>query len=68
MSQEEQRLAVYRKLMYQRPGEKNSIPEDACCRGCRNHRPEWKYRYCVLIECPYIKGMTTFREIYRKGE
>ena len=68
MSQEEQRLAVYRKLMYQYPGEKDSIPEDACCRGCRNHRPEWKYRYCVLIECPYIKGMTTFREIYRKGE
>ncbi len=62
------RLAAYEVMMRQIPGSGRKIAEDACCYGCKNHRPKWKYRYCVLLECPYAKGMTTFRENPREEE
>jgi hypothetical protein len=63
MSREEELLAVYRFLMCQTPGGRE-LKDDAFCYGCRNHRPDWKYRYCVQTECPHMKGMTTFRDKY----
>lgn len=63
MSREEDRFAVYRLLMCQTPGGRE-LKDDAFCYGCRNHRPGWKYRYCIHIECPHMKGMTTFRDKY----
>lgn len=64
MSREEERLAVYRLLMCQTPGSGRELKEDAFCYGCWNHRPDWKYRYCVQIECPHMTGMTTVRDKY----
>lgn len=51
--------AVYERFMQQRPELKER--EDSHCRGCPYHRPNWKYRYCVYRECPYVKGLVTFR-------
>lgn len=63
---EEHRLAFYRLLMSQRPESRREIREDAFCRGCRNHRPDWKYRFCAFTECSEMKGMSTFREAFRE--
>ena len=39
--------------------------EDAFCRSCRHFRPDWEYRYCRFVTCPYIGGLSTFRrEVY----
>lgn len=43
--------------------------EDGFCFRCPYHRAKWKYRYCFFINCPYIKGMQTFREeVYEIGD
>ncbi len=65
---ENRRLAAYEAMMQQIPGSRRKLPEDTGCYGCQNHRPKWKYRFCVLLECPYAKGMSTFRENMEKEE
>jgi len=36
--------------------------EDLFCRSCRYFRPNWKYRYCRFVKCPYVKGIRPFRK------
>ena len=63
------RLSAYEALMRQIPGSPMEITEDHLCTGCRNHRPDWDYRFCVYTECPNIKGMKTFwEEVYEHDE
>lgn len=56
------RLVAYEIMMEQTPTSKYELKEDAFCKGCRFHRHKWKYRFCLFTECPYMKGMKTFRE------
>lgn len=51
--------AFYERFMQQRP--ELHEREDSHCRGCPYHRPAWKYRYCLYRECPYVKGLKTFK-------
>lgn len=63
---EDNRLVCYRLLMSQSSGSSLELSEDAFCRGCKNHRPDFKYRFCAFVECQEIKGMTTYREKFRE--
>jgi hypothetical protein len=56
------RLSAYEQLMRQAPAQGREMQADLLCRGCPHHRPHWAYRFCVHTECPYMKGMKTFRE------
>ena len=38
------------------------MTEDFLCQGCCHYRPDWKYRFCEFLECPYVKGQKTFWE------
>lgn len=70
MSKEDEKRAFifYKRLMRQSYKQGTDYPVDFACSGCRNHRPDWKYRFCVLTECPYLKGFKTFREkFYEDG-
>ena len=55
-------LLFYERLMMEVPGRDNKVKEDAMCTGCQYHRKDFEYRYCLHIECPYVKGHKTFRE------
>ena len=52
----------YEQMMMQVPGIDDNIKEDSMCIGCQYHRKDFEYRYCLYIECPYVKGHKTFRE------
>lgn len=61
-------LKFYEQMMLQVPGSDDKIEEDAMCIGCQYHRKDFEYRYCLHIECPYVKGHKTFRkEAYEIG-
>lgn len=63
------RLAAYDRFMRMTPGSGIEPAEDAFCDGCKFHRRRWKYRFCLYTECPYMKGMKTFREeVYADGQ
>lgn len=32
------------------------------CHNCEHYRPEWQFRTCWFIECPYMKGKYTMRK------
>lgn len=51
--------AFYERFMQERPVLNEKA--DSQCRGCPYHRPDWKYRFCMYVECPYVKGLETFR-------
>ena len=62
------RLTAYEQLMRETPSNRKEISEDFLCKGCKYHRPDWDYRFCVHIECPFMKGMKTFwEEVYEDG-
>ena len=61
------RLAGYDLMMRETALSSYETPEDFMCGGCTHHRSEWKYRYCELTECTFIKGQQTFREQYLEG-
>ena len=64
----EKRLVHYEMAMRKAGDPSFQMTEDYFCLGCKCHRPEWKYRFCKHLECPYIKGQKTFREeAYRDG-
>ena len=61
-------LMFYEQMMIQMPGTDDKIKEDSMCIGCQYHRKDFEYRYCLYIECPYVKGHKTFRkEAYEIG-
>lgn len=61
-------LKFYERMMLQVPGKKEDIDEETMCIGCPYHRKDFAYRYCLYIECPFVKGHKTFREeAYRIG-
>lgn len=49
------------KTIHQRDGPPGE-DEDCFCRSCRHFRPNWKFRYCRFVECPYVNGIRTFRK------
>ena len=55
-------LKFYEQIMTQTPGTDDNINEETMCIGCQYHRKDFEYRYCLHIECPYVKGHKTFRE------
>lgn len=55
------RLLIFEQMMKQKPDPDNRS-EDTMCVGCPFHRRDFEYRYCLYTECPYIKGLKTFRE------
>lgn len=62
----ERRLVRYEQLMLRTPDESFDISEDFLCQGCKYHRPDWDYRFCVFTECPKMKGVKTFwEEVYQ---
>ena len=62
------RLVRYEILMRKASDKTFEISEDYFCRGCKHHRPDWDYRFCVFTECPKMKGMKTFwEEVYHSG-
>lgn len=50
----------YERFMQQKPMFKGK--EDFQCQNCPHYRPDWKYRFCCYVECPYISDFKTFRE------
>ena len=32
------------------------------CWDCEYHQPEWKYRCCIHLFCPYKNGRSTIRD------
>ncbi len=46
----------------------DEYPVDGICEGCKNHKPEWEYRFCRYTECPKMAGFKTFREEYDGGK
>lgn len=65
----------YKRFMEFSSTEIHEVEVDELCIGCRNHRPDWDYRFCRFIECPYIEGMKTFKEetfrcggVYARGD
>ena len=58
----EKRLVHYEVAMRKAGDPSFQMTEDYFCFGCKCHRPDWKYRFCKHLECPYIKGQKTFRE------
>ena len=62
MSMAGKRLSRYEVMMLRAPDETFEIPEDFLCRGCPHHRPDWEYRFCEFLECPYMRGVQTFWE------
>ena len=50
----------YKKFMECTPMKIHLVKEDALCGGCKNHRPDWEYRFCKYCECTEIEGMKTF--------
>lgn len=64
----DKKLRDCEKVMSQIPGGHGQCREDFLCGCCPHHRPDWKYRFCEYIECPYIKGVKTFwEETYGHG-
>lgn len=64
----EKRFMHFEAAMRKTGDHAHQVSEDYLCRGCKCHRPKWKYRFCRHLECPYIKGQKTFwEEVYSDG-
>ena len=61
----EQRMRELRELgrmMTTIPGfEEKGPPVPRCCAECEYYHPQWKYRSCYHIHCPYGVKEQTFR-------
>ncbi len=64
MTEERRReLAALEKMMTAIPGfdrSENLIPKH--CEECEYHQPDWKYRFCYHIRCPYQVKESTIRK------
>lgn len=60
MTQAVKRLSRYDIIMKRAPDRTFEMTEDFLCKGCCHYRPDWKYRFCEFLECPYVKGQKTF--------
>lgn len=52
--------AFYEQIMQQPPSRR--CIDHLACQGCQHFRPDWKYRFCELVECAFISGYKTFKE------
>lgn len=62
MTQAVKWLSRYDIIMKRASDRTFEITEDFLCKGCCHYRPDWKYRFCEFLECPYVKGQKTFWE------
>lgn len=67
MSNVEKGFSRYEMMMKRSADDSFEISEDFLCKGCRYHRPDWDYRFCIFLECPFVKGQQTFWEEVLQG-
>lgn len=57
MSKAEERFRHYEKLV-----KKADDQAPASCRKCPYYQPEFKYRSCLYVRCPFEKHRSTLRD------